>query len=365
MATDSTCNSSFPRKRESTARDWTPACAGVTEKTQLSATPASFPRKRESTRNSSFPRTRESSVRTSTLFLAAPVAAIALLWPIVAAGQAKSPTAKPADIPFYGSKLGQLEIWDDGLSEMCYYDAESTVYGEIRKYTRVHLTNREFFDPIAGVKTDQTDAPGVVPVFKMNIAEEIPTQNYNYRWLTTLFLNRESLQPLKAVFSSQEWCGATYKHARWTDAGATLRQFSYFEGEAESQHDWPANVWPFEASFMLAREFVAGGAIPKIDGMLPALRSNRETPAEVERDVAFIAMGRDRVTTPAGEFEVEKVQLRLGKKWRYTFSVESRAPFRVIRYDFGNESGVLRGCERRAYWDRAKPSAFYKVGQAP
>lgn len=288
-----------------------------------------------------------------------------LMEPNEANAQGKSPPTRSADIPFDKSALGALALWDDGLSEMLYYDAVETIYGKPRAYTRVHLTNREFFDPKPGVKAETPEAPEAVPVLKMNIAEEIPTENYNYRWLTTLFIHRHAFTPLKAVFANQEWCGVTYKHARWTDAGATLRQFSYFEGEGESQHDLPANTWPFEASFLLVREFVASGTIPQITGMLPPLRSNRETPAEFERDVALIAMGRERVTTPAGEFEVEKVQLRLGKKWRYTFSVESKAPFRIIRYDFGHESGVLRGCERRAYWDRAKPSECYKSGQAP
>lgn len=299
------------------------------------------------------------------LCLAAAALCPMLMEPNEANAQGKSPPTRSADIPFDKSALGALALWDDGLSEMLYYDAVETIYGKPRAYTRVHLTNREFFDPTLGVKAETPNAPDAVPVLKMNIAEEIPTENYNYRWLTTLFIHRHALTPLKAVFANQEWCGVTYKHARWTAAGATLRQFSYFENEGESQHDLSANTWPFETGFLLVREFVAGGTIPEIAGMLPPLRSNRATPPRVESSVSLTALGRERVTTPAGVFETERVQLNLGKRDRYIFWVESAPPWRVVKFDFGEERGALRASERRAYWDRSKPSAHHEAGEAP
>ena len=65
------------------------------------------------------------------------------------------------------SRLGRLPLWDDGLSEMSYYDAEMTIYGKPRKYTRVHMMNRQWFDPQRGVKSDESESPDSVPALSL------------------------------------------------------------------------------------------------------------------------------------------------------------------------------------------------------
>ncbi|MCH8253098.1 MAG: hypothetical protein IID36_11660, partial [Planctomycetes bacterium] len=128
--------------------------------------------------------------------------------------------------------LGALDIWDTGLCEMSFYRAVDVIYGKPRHYTRVHLLNRQWMDGESGVKAER-DAPGAIPVFKLNMAEEIPTENYHYRYLTTVFVDRIELKPMKMIVSSQEWCGATFKHLRWGDDTLMVRSFSYFPDEGD------------------------------------------------------------------------------------------------------------------------------------
>ena len=266
------------------------------------------------------------------------------------------------------SRLGRLPIWDDGLSEMSYYDAEMTIYGKPRKYTRIHMMNRQWFDTQRGVKSDKPESPAVVPVFKFHICEEIPTENYNYRFTTTVFLHRESLRPLKTVESSQEWCGTTYKHLRWKDNGLNYQSFSYFPGEGDDEWNLDGDVWPFEASFILARELVAAGAPPETKAMLPPLQSNRRTAPLGDAIARNVSFSRDaepvKLSVPAGSFKTNLVTLTAGDT-TYRYWIETDAPYRLIKFETDGIKFELRGVERRAYWDRNWKSRFHAQGQAP
>ncbi len=280
-------------------------------------------------------------------------------------GQAAAPDAegRHAAKP---SRLGADRVWDDGLSEMCYYDATREIYGQPRRYTRVHLLNREWFDPAGGTKTDRIDDPAAIPVLKLNISEEIPTENYNYRLLTTVFVRRDSLQPLKVAAVSQEWCGVTYKHLRWGPTGLHARTFSYFEGEGEREWRIPGEPYPLEAAMLLAREAVAGGQPPQVLEWLPRLRGNRANadPPAVSAVARWELGGPTRIRVPAGSFEVRPVTL-VTDAGETRLWVESAAPWRLIRLESEGETAVLRGCERRAYWDAGSVGKHYSPGNAP
>lgn len=280
-------------------------------------------------------------------------------------GQSAAPDAagRPAANP---SRLGADRIWDDGLSEMCYYDATLEIYGKPRRYTRVHLLNREWFDPAGGTKTDRIDDPTAIPVLKLNISEEIPTENYNYRLLTTVFVRRDSLEPVKVAAVSQEWCGVTYKHLRWGPSGLHARTFSYFEGEGEREWRIAGDPYPLEAAMLLAREAVASGQPPAVAQCLPRLRGNRaHADAPVMSAVARWTLGEpERVRVPAGSFDVRRVTL-VTDAGEMRFWVESAAPWRLIRLESAGETAVLRGCERRAYWDSGSRGKHYSPGNAP
>lgn len=259
------------------------------------------------------------------------------------------------------SALGALSVWDDGLSEMCYYRATDVVYGEKRAYTRVHMVNRQWMSEATGVKTDAADALAV-PVLKLNVAEEIPTENYNYRFLTTVFLHRGDLAPFKTVFTSQEWCGTTYKHLRWSKDELTVRSFSYFGDEGDREWRLPAETVPVESLFLLAREVVASGASRTLS-ILDPIRSNKQA-AEKTNNGTLTPGSETDVTVALGTFVARRVDLVWDGPLT-SFVVEARAPYRLLRFRAGPLRGELVAFERRAYWDRSWKSSAYEQSQAP
>jgi hypothetical protein len=268
--------------------------------------------------------------------------------------------ARDADVGW--ERFSALPIWDDGLSEMSYYDATDVIYGVQRKYTRVHLLNREWMDAETGVKAEPPDHARDVAVFKFTVAEEIPTENYNYRYLITAFARRPGLEPFKLTVSSQDWCGHTFKHLRWRDDKVTVQSFSYFD-DGDRQWDLPGDAVPFELLPLLARAVAASGTSREVK-LVNALRSNRGVEPQASNGRLATQGDRYAVQVPAGRFEVHRVALTPANPETW-FEVESDAPFRLVAFQIGRVMGRLRLVERRAYWDRAQKSAFYAPGAAP
>jgi hypothetical protein len=265
-------------------------------------------------------------------------------------------------------KFAGMESWDDGLSEMCYYDAEESIYGKKRDFTRVHLVNRQWMDRISGVKADET-GDDVVPVLKFNIAEEIPTENYNYRYLTTLFLRRDASEPFKMVTSSQEWCGTTFKHLRWGSSRMELKCFSYFGGEGDGTFGLERDVFPHESLPLLARGLVAGGTERTLKVLVPMRGTHLAQPTVSETHLSIEPLGPNQsiktLKTKAGKFNIRRVIANSGESDAAWFDIEAEAPYRLIAFSSGGVSGVLKHFEKRPYWDRSSASNFHPVGKAP
>jgi len=285
------------------------------------------------------------------------IVASSLLLPRAAAQEASSANEDRRQ------SFSRLPLWDDGLSEMSYYDATDTIYGVERKYTRVHLLNRQWMSAESGVKTEPSAADAVA-VFKLVIAEEIPTENYDYRFQTTLFLKRNDLSPFKMVASSQEWCGVSYKHLRWTDDSLSLESFGYFPGEGRQSWMLSGDAVPVESLVVLARAAVADGRDRPIQ-LLGSMRSTKGATPTTASARLVAAKETAQVSVPAGSFEVRRVRLSSAAEDGAYFDVEAEAPYRLIVFQIDGVSGRLRGVERRAYWDRATKSHFYRHGEAP
>ncbi len=285
----------------------------------------------------------------------------ALVVTLSGVGASTEPRVRDTETPKHAPTLGDLDHWDHGLSEMSYYQATEVIYGEPRAYVRVHLVNRQWLDRETGVKCD-AGAPHAVPVFKINVPEEIPTPNYNYRYLTTVFLDRYGLAPIKMVASSQEWCGATFKHLRWLEDGLSVKGFSYFGGEGDQTWHLKERPFPYEALILLARDVAMSGTSRSLSLLTPIRSTHIATP-EVKR--ATLSVGpTEIVTAPMGRFETVRVDLNWdGPETR--FHVEAVAPYRLIKFVMGAVSGELEGQENRAYWDRAWKSRYHEFNHAP
>jgi len=145
-----------------------------------------------------------------------------------------------------GNELFQTDwglhaLWDDGQAEVATYDAHCVIYGRSRSYQATLITVKEDFDPRIYVKTDHPLQGQPHPVvLKLNIAASIPTENYTYHFLTSLFVSRENPSRLiKLTMGSQEWCGNTFKEIQNWGHPATLHYFSYFDGEGDGSISLP------------------------------------------------------------------------------------------------------------------------------
>ncbi|MFQ5501187.1 MAG: hypothetical protein ACE5EQ_02680 [Phycisphaerae bacterium] len=289
-----------------------------------------------------------------------------------------STNALKSESSIYPTAFSTLPFWNDGLSEMSYYDAVDTLYSKPRQYIRIMLLNREWLNPVQRVKAenqnilvasgDGSERKSSVPVFKLNIIEEIPTENYNYRHMITVFLNRHTLIPEKLAASSQEWCGTTFKQLQWLPEGLRVRSFSYFEDEADREWNLPPSpvAYPREALFVLARAACASENDMDLL-LLPSMRSNHASepmPVPVHLKVGAT---RSSVRVPFGRFSAKTITItdeNGDETARY--QVEAEAPYRLLSHRTRDGLELsLRYVERRAYWDRTQTSRFYRQGAAP
>ncbi len=278
-----------------------------------------------------------------------------------AAGPGSPPVAATTD-------FGELDYWNDGLAEMCYYDATDRIYGKPREYTRAMLMNREWIDPATMVKFVGADTSRAVPVFKITIAEEIPTENYNYRYLVSQYLRRSDLRFEKLAVSSQEWCGTTFKQLKRGADAITLKGFSYFEGEGDQTFTLPAdgNIYPREALFALARQTALAGESRELQVLNPLRSTHLQEPTT--RRLTLVPKAKtQRVTVPAGTYTARLVQLKDDEAIVAEYVVDASAPHLLLRFEDRetNQTLVLRAFEKRAYWDRSSKSSFYRPNQAP
>ena len=202
--------------------------------------------------------------------------------------------------------LSVLSTWNDGLCEVAHYRATDRINDQERSYTRVHLFNYRWMVQRSGILADPFQE-GALGVFELNIAEEIPTGDYPRRYLTTVFLQRYDLAPLKMVVSSQDWSGTTFKHLLRTGNGFVVRSFSSFQGEGDRTWQVTGEVVPYEALLVIARD-VAGTGKPRPLGVLPPMRMMQEVKPVILKAVLTPQPVSD-VTTAAGTYPARRIDL--------------------------------------------------------
>lgn len=98
------------------------------------------------------------------------------------------------------------------------------------------------------VKSDDPNAPGAVPVLKLNATRRFNTGVYTYSTMVSVFSPRDRERfpaPLKVTTSVQDWCGQVFAqlNARLEDGRLPapptyrLREFSYFQSEGDSDRE--------------------------------------------------------------------------------------------------------------------------------
>ncbi|GEO05008.1 hypothetical protein AAE02nite_26720 [Adhaeribacter aerolatus] len=143
----------------------------------------------------------------------------------------------------FNPEWAQNKHWDDGLAEVAIYQAERVVYNKPRSFEYVLITVKEDFNQAFNVKTDNYNRSDLFPVMKVNQFCRIPTDNYPYHYLTSLFFRRENpVQVHKITSSSQEWCGNTFKAI--TQAGNNFNYSfnSYWDEQGTGELTLPGDL---------------------------------------------------------------------------------------------------------------------------
>jgi hypothetical protein len=259
-------------------------------------------------------------------------------------------------------------LWDDGRAEVATYYATETIYGKARDHEAVLITVKEDFLADQNVKADWPyDGKKVVTMMKTNLVEDVATDNYPYRSMTSVFAPRaDVMRPHKMSYSLHEWCGNTYKELRQYGGagGQRLVYHTYWEGIASGEAPLDSalqNAMPEEQLFLAVR------ALPLAEGQeavgweapwanLGRLRGSREVRLRVRTGVVRVTQ-YEAVEAPesweiGGATGAWVIALDYDDEGPdTTFRVADNAARTLLSADFGDgRTYRLKDVVRDAYW---------------
>ncbi len=248
--------------------------------------------------------------------------------------------------------------WEDGRAEVAVYDARRSVYGESRSFETVMITVKEDFDRSLWVKADPPYAgKKLQPVLRVSLLSRIPTQNYPYSYMTSLFVAREDpRQLIKMSHSSQEWCGTTFKEVVTWDGPPYLLFHSYFDGQGDGRHALdlgPGALLEEQLVVVLrAARLDPGASVPLLLYDSQITNSARSPAA---RPVRIRASGEEAIALPAGTRRARPFAIvpEGGTDPLMTFWIGTDSERPVLRFESADGRSLdLRTIERRDYWSR-------------
>lgn len=154
------------------------------------------------------------------------------------------PTAAESPTPVTAIESAEFRTyWYDQGAEISRYELAQSRYGEIHSGHAVLVFVTEALNPIRQVKADDPQAPGAIPVLKLNMTRKFLTGIYPYSIMTSVFapLHSSDLPP-KISFSSQEWCGHVFVQLNLKLDSYMVQQHSYFEKETDRDYRLPAAI---------------------------------------------------------------------------------------------------------------------------
>lgn len=248
--------------------------------------------------------------------------------------------------------------WYAGKAEWALYDAVRPIYGKPRKYEATIFTNKQMMDPAT---TTKHAGDGGIEVFKHNLSEMIPTENYTYRFLTTVFARTDTLAPYKIVFSSQEDCGATYKQFV-VDDDVEAHQFCYFPngGASPLTYDRPDDLAFHDALSLKLRDYPFDTKPAMTLTLVPDQTDTHETSQRGRKaEVAYVE--RAKVEVPYGPVDAHHLRVKHERDGGVTQSdywFAADAAMRHVMVKYAGPYGVkyeLKRLEWWAYWGEPRP----------
>lgn len=144
---------------------------------------------------------------------------------------------------YFDQQWAKNNQWDQGEAEVAKYDAQRVVYGESRNFEYVYILVKETFNEEHEVKTDAYDRDDLFEVMKINKFCRIPTDNYPYHYLTSIFYKRDQPSTVyKLTNTSQEWCGNTSKYFLNEGRNYAFGYNSYWDGQGIGKMSVNGNI---------------------------------------------------------------------------------------------------------------------------
>lgn len=248
--------------------------------------------------------------------------------------------------------------WNKGLAELSTYALEQARYGEMRSGEAVLIFVTEPFLKEKQVKADNASDPGQEQVLKLNFSRKFLTGIYPYSVLTSTFTPtglEDAGSMLKATTSVQEWCGHTFTQINRSKNTYTMREFSYFESEGDSEFTF-SDVLSEDELWSLIR--IDPSAIPTGDvRILPSQVHQRFNHIEPAVYHASISLEKsDSLTYCVVQYRDIERSLRIGFLPEFPFEIEYWEE--TSRSGWGNEAPLLTTTGRRIerslidYWNR-------------
>lgn len=193
----------------------------------------------------------------------------------------------------------------------------------------------------------KADAPyrfkELVPSLKLNVIATIPTDNYPYHYMTSLWTPlADPTRLLKLAQSSQEWCGTTFKEITGWSGDPVLRFHSYWGAQGDGQHRLPLDGAVLEDLLPLALR-----TLPFAPGLRIPVRLVRSL---VDTKAALPAV-RDAVVEVTGQVDgVWAVQVHVPDgALSYGFASESSHVMTRLSTPDGRRLSLI-SVSRRRYW---------------
>jgi hypothetical protein len=251
--------------------------------------------------------------------------------------------------------------WYQGKAEWALYDAVRPIYGTPRTYEATIFTNKQMMDMTTTTKASGAD--GGIEMFKHNVSEMIPTENYTYRFLTTSFVRTDTLTPYKVVASSQEDCGATFKQFTLSRGTLDMYQSSYFpdQGVRQARSDPPRDVMFHDALTLTLRDYPFDAAdTPTLKMSLIGDQTTTKLTSGHAAQATVQYVGRETISVPYGEVETHHLRVTHVRDGgtdasEYWFAADAKT-MRHVLVRYKGPHGVtyaLKALDWWAYWDRS------------
>ena len=261
-----------------------------------------------------------------------------------------SAQALQAVLPYFDQGWAMRKYWEDGQAEVAIYAAERTVYKKKRTFEYAQITVKEEFNQQFNVKTDDYKRTDLFPVMKINQFAAIPTDQYPYHYLTSLFFRRDEPVALyKLTTSSQEWCGNTFKTI--VDDGVNFSETynSYWDGQGIGSRDLRRDVF-LEDALPYTLRALKFAQLPAFNLEVLDLQQTNKAAPPVYYKAHLSTTAAPTAEAPAPAWRVV-VTLAPKKENIYWFSViYPNILLRQTTWD--GRSLLLKSTQRSAYWPK-------------